>query len=134
MADTGIDFQKALNPQQYEVVVNGQGPCLVLAGAGSGKTRVLVYRLAYLLSLGVKQQNIMLVTFTNKAAREMITRSEVLLRQDLKKLWAGTFHHIGNIILRRQAKLLGYSADFSIIDRQDSQELVADCIEELGFH
>ena len=134
MPNTYIDYQKELNSQQYEVITQAKGPCLVLAGAGSGKTRVLVYRLAYLLASGVKQQNIMLVTFTNKAAKEMASRAEILLKQDLKKLWAGTFHHIGNVILRKEARFLGYSADFSIIDREDAKDLAADCIEELGFH
>ena len=128
-----IDYQKELNPQQYKVVTQAEGPCLVLAGAGSGKTRVLVYRLAYLVEKGINPENVMLVTFTNKAAREMINRAEVLLRKNLRKLWMGTFHHLGGIILRREAHLLGFSPNFTIMDREDSKDLIQDCIEELGF-
>ncbi len=129
-----INYQQDLNPQQYDVVVNADGPSLVLAGAGSGKTRVLIYRLAYILNKGISVKRIMLATFTNKAAREMIKRAEILLKQDLSSLWAGTFHHIGNLILRREAHWLGYSPNFSIIDREDAKDLMDDCIEELGFH
>ncbi|MBN2120597.1 MAG: ATP-dependent helicase [Candidatus Omnitrophica bacterium] len=130
---TLIDYKKELNPQQYEVVTKAEGPCLVLAGAGSGKTRVLIYRLAYLIEKGINPKNIMLVTFTNKASREMINRAEVLLKRSLTRLWMGTFHHIGNIILRKEAKTLGFSSNFTIIDREDAKDLVQDCIEDLGF-
>jgi len=128
-----IDYQKQLNPQQYEVVTQAEGPCLVLAGAGSGKTRVLIYRLAYLIEKGVNPKNIVLATFTNKAAREMINRAEVLLKMSLSRLWMGTFHHLGNIILRKEASVLGFSPNFTIIDREDAKDLIEDCIEELGF-
>ncbi|MFC1514842.1 ATP-dependent helicase [Candidatus Omnitrophota bacterium] len=130
---TSIDYKKELNPQQYEVVTQADGPSLVLAGAGSGKTRVLIYRLAFLIEQGVNPKNIMLVTFTNKASREMINRAEALLKQSLSRLWMGTFHHMGNSILRREAKTLGFSANFTIIDREDAKDLMQDCIEELGF-
>ncbi len=129
-----VDYQKDLNQGQHEVVTRADGPVLVLAGAGSGKTRVLVYRLAYLLDQGVSPRNIMLATFTNKAAREMTTRAEILLRKDLKSLWSGTFHHIGHMILRREAERIGLSQHFTIIDVEDACALIDDCIEELGFH
>ncbi|OQX85154.1 MAG: hypothetical protein B6D55_07860, partial [Candidatus Omnitrophica bacterium 4484_70.2] len=105
-----INYEKELNPQQLKVVKEADGPSLVLAGAGSGKTRVLIYRLAYLLEKGINPQNILLVTFTNKAAQEMIHRAEALLKLNLSSLWAGTFHHIGNIILRKEAEVLGYTS------------------------
>lgn len=127
-------WEENLNQQQLKVVKEGDGPSLVLAGAGSGKTRVLIHRLAYILSKGVPQNNIMLVTFTNKAAKEMINRAELLLKIKLNHLWAGTFHHVGNIILRREASILNYSPNFTIIDKDDAKDLIEDCIEELGFN
>ena len=128
-----INYEKELNPQQLKVVKEADGPSLVLAGAGSGKTRVLIYRLAYLLEKGINPQNILLVTFTNKAAQEMIHRAEALLKLNLSSLWAGTFHHIGNIILRKEAEVLGYTSGFTIIDKEDTKDLIQDCIEELNL-
>ena len=98
-----IDFEKDLNPEQYKVVTQSGGPSLVLAGAGSGNTRTLVYKVAYLLSKGIPPQNILLVTFTNKAARTMQDRIEMLLKAKPKNLWSGTFHHIGNRSLRKKS-------------------------------
>ncbi|OQX82138.1 MAG: hypothetical protein B6D56_00045 [Candidatus Omnitrophica bacterium 4484_70.1] len=126
-----INYEKELNPQQLKVVKEADGSCLVLAGAGSGKTRVLIYRLAYLLEKDINPQNIFLVTFTNKASQEMIHRAEALVRINLSSLWAGTFHHIGNIILRREADVLDYTSNFTIIDKEDAKDLIQDCIEEL---
>lgn len=128
-----VDYEKKLNHQQLKVVKEAEGPCLVLAGAGSGKTRVLVYRLAYLLEKGAPQNNVLLVTFTNKAAQEMIRRAETLLKINLSSLWAGTFHHIANIILRKEAPVLGYTSNFTIIDKEDASDYIDDCIEELGY-
>jgi DNA helicase-2/ATP-dependent DNA helicase PcrA len=130
---SAINYKENLNYQQLKVVEDTDGPCLVLAGAGSGKTRVLIYRLAYLLDKGIEPQNILLVTFTNKAAQEMIHRAERLLKSTLSGLWAGTFHHIGNLILRKEAQLLGYSSNFTIVDKEDSKNLIEDCMEELGL-
>lgn len=129
-----INYHKDLNPQQLKVVQEAEGPSLVLAGAGSGKTRVLIYRLAFLLEQGVSPKNILLATFTNKAATEMINRSEILLKSSLSNLWAGTFHHIGNVILRAEAKLIGYSPNFTIADKEDAKDLLDDCLEELGLY
>lgn len=130
---TSINYEKSLNEQQLKVVHNADGPCLVLAGAGSGKTRVLIYRLAYLLEKGINPKNILLVTFTNKAAGEMIHRAEMLLKSSLSGLWAGTFHHIGNVILRNESNLIGYSNNFTIVDKHDSLDLIDDCLQELGL-
>ncbi|MCK4463367.1 MAG: UvrD-helicase domain-containing protein, partial [Candidatus Omnitrophica bacterium] len=128
-----IDFEKDLNPEQYKVVTQFEGPSLVLAGAGSGKTRTLVYRVAYLLSKGIPPQNILLVTFTNKAARTMQDRIEMLLKAKPKNLWSGTFHHIGNRSLRLYAKALSYKSDFGILDEGDAMDLIKVCIKNLNL-
>ncbi|MBU1131027.1 ATP-dependent helicase [Patescibacteria group bacterium] len=128
-----VDYQSELNDEQYKVVTQAEGPCLVLAGAGSGKTRTIVYRVAYLIERGVKPENILLVTFTNKAAKEMLTRVASLLGRYPEKLWGGTFHHIGNRILRKYAKQLGYQSNFSILDEEDSRDLIKVCIKEEGI-
>ena len=130
---SNINYTDTLNSQQLKVVTEADGPSLVLAGAGSGKTRVLIHRLAYLLENGAAPSSILLVTFTNKAAAEMIHRAEVLMKSSLTGLWAGTFHHIGNITLRKEAQRLNYSPNFTIVDRSDAQDLIDDCIEELGY-
>jgi len=130
---TIIKYEENLNPQQLKVVYEANGPSLVLAGAGSGKTRVLTYRLAYLHEKGNDVKNILLVTFTNKAAHEMTSRAERLLKMSLGRLWSGTFHHIGNIILRKESEILGYSPNFSIVDREDAKDIIDDCIEEAGL-
>ncbi len=129
-----IDYLKGLNPQQKKVITGANGPALVLAGAGSGKTRVLIHRLAYLLYQGINPKNILLATFTNRAAAEMAHRAEALINSSLKGLWSGTFHHIGNLILRREAKYLGYSSNFSIADVEDAKSLLDDCLQTLGYN
>src|SRR5262249_6710116 len=123
-----IDYAGELNEQQHAAVTAAPGPALVIAGAGSGKTRTLTYRVAYLLEQGIPPERILLLTFTNKAAREMMRRVTDLLGQELHDLWGGTFHSIGNRILRRHAELLGYQRDFSIMDRDDTKHLITACI------
>src|SRR5438876_12275921 len=118
-----IDYAKDLNPQQYAAVTASPGPSLVIAGAGSGKTRTLIYRVAYLLEQGIPPERILLLTFTNKAAREMMRRVTDLLGQELASLWGGTFHAIGNRILRQHAERAGFERDFSILDRQNAKQL-----------
>ena len=125
-----IDFKSELNAEQLQVVENAYGPTLVLAGAGSGKTRTITYRVAYLLQKGVQPSNILLVTFTNKAAREMILRLEHLLGSTSGGLWAGTFHSIANRLLRLYAPLLGFHSNFTILDSDDSTSLIKVCIKE----
>jgi len=134
LQDLKIAYQEELNKEQLDAVLNGDGPCLVLAGAGSGKTRTLVYRVAFLIEKGVNPKNILLVTFTNKAAKEMLSRVEQLLTYNPKGLWGGTFHHIGNMILRRYAKVLGYSNKFAILDKEDSKTLVKAVMGELNIN
>src|SRR5437870_9591833 len=114
-----IDYARELNEQQYAAVTALPNPALVIAGAGSGKTRTLTYRVAFLLEQGIQPDRILLLTFTNKAAREMMRRVNDVLGSDLSSLWGGTFHSIGNRILRKHADRLGYKPDFTILDRQD---------------
>ncbi len=125
-----IDYAGELNAQQFEAATAPPGPALVIAGAGSGKTRTLIYRVAYLLEQGIPPERLLLLTFTNKAAREMMRRTGELLGGDLSGLWGGTFHSIGNRILRREAERLGYRRDFTILDREDAKELVQACMDE----
>lgn len=125
-----IDYAGELNEQQFAAVTAPPGPSLVIAGAGSGKTRTLTYRVAYLLEQGIPPDRILLLTFTNKAAKEMMRRVADLLGHELNSLWGGTFHSIGTRVLRQNAPLLGYQRDFSILDREDSKHLLSTCIAE----
>ena len=125
-----IDYARELNEQQHAAVTAPPGPSLVIAGAGSGKTRTLIYRVAYLLEQGIPPERILLLTFTNKAAKEMMRRVADLLGQELASLWGGTFHSIGNRILRQHAPLLGYQRDFTIMDREDAKHLISTCVAE----
>jgi len=125
-----IDYTRELNEQQCAAVTAPPGPALVIAGAGSGKTRTLTYRVAYLLEQGIPPDRILLLTFTNKAAGEMMRRVTDLLGQELASLWGGTFHSIGNRILRQNAPLLGYHRDFTIMDRDDAKHLISTCVAE----
>ncbi len=128
-----IDYAKELNAQQLAAVQAPPGPALVIAGAGSGKTRTLTYRVAYLLESGVAPENILLLTFTNKAAREMLERVENLLPERTTGLWGGTFHSIGNRLLRRHASEAGFAPGFSIMDREDQQALLTPAIAAAGI-
>src|SRR5664279_5630636 len=114
--DLQIDYQRELNAQQYAAVTAPPGPSLVIAGAGSGKTRTLIYRVAYLLEQGIPPERILMMTFTNKAAKEMMRRTGELLHQDPPPIWGGTFHSIGGRILRLHAGLLGYERNFTILE------------------
>ncbi len=127
-----LNYDKELNQEQLEVVTHPDGPMLVLAGAGTGKTRTVTYRVAHLINTGISPANILLLTFTNKAAREMMRRVELLIGRNIQELFGGTFHHIGNIILRKHCQVLGYNQGFSILDREDSKELLDICISETG--
>jgi DNA helicase-2/ATP-dependent DNA helicase PcrA len=128
-----INFTKELNEEQLNVVFHGNGPCLVLAGAGSGKTRTITYRVAYLLEQGVKPEQILLVTFTNKAAHEMIERVEKLTDGKIFLPWAGTFHHIAYRVLKQYAPLLNYKNSFSILDTDDSHAILKLCLKDVGI-
>jgi len=126
-----IDYEKALNPEQQAAVLAPDGPLFVLAAAGTGKTRTLVYRVAYLVEKGTDPRQILLLTFTNRAAREMLERAQGLVGLSVGGLWGGTFHHMANRILRRQAHRLGYGLDFTILDQDDSCTLIRACLESL---
>ncbi len=140
-----IHCETELNPEQFSVVEHGDGPCLVLAGAGSGKTRTITYRVVYLLEKGIAPENILLVTFTNKAAAEMKARIAKLINRrgevsspSLSKgggtpplQWSGTFHHIAYRILKTYAPLLGYQNNFSVLDSDDSESILKLCIKEV---
>jgi len=131
----GKDFLSDLNEAQHKAVVNKDGPSLVIAGAGSGKTRVLTYRIAYLLSQGIPPDNILALTFTNKAAREMKERIGKLVGPDLAgQLWMGTFHSIFARILRSEGSHMGYPSSFTIYDSSDSRSLIKKIIKELNLN
>jgi ATP-dependent DNA helicase UvrD/PcrA len=128
-----VDYAAELNEQQLAAVTAPPGPLLVIAGAGSGKTRTLTYRVAYLLENGIDPRNVLLLTFTNKAAREMLNRVANLLPVDASGLWGGTFHSVGNRILRRHGSALGYSSGFTIMDREDQKDLIDTVVAGAGI-
>ena len=128
-----IDYAQALNPQQCEAVTAPPGPALVIAGAGTGKTRTLTYRVAYLLENGVRAPQILLLTFTNKAAREMLDRVANLLPDPSSGIWGGTFHSIGHRILRRYPIDAGFRAGFTIMDREDQEDLLKTVLGASGI-
>ena len=126
-----IDFKNSLNDEQYAAVTAPDGPVLVIAAAGTGKTRTLTYRVAWLVERGVDAREILLLTFTNRAAREMLDRARSLVGESVGGLWGGTFHHMANRILRIHAEALGYKSDYTILDQDDAKSLVRTCANEL---
>jgi DNA helicase II / ATP-dependent DNA helicase PcrA len=127
-------YRNELNEEQFRVVTSKPCATLVVAGAGTGKTRTITYRVAYLLEQGVSPQRILLATFTNRAAREMLKRVESLTgSQNVHRIWGGTFHRIANLILRKHAVSLGYSSNYSILDSEDAKEFINVCIDECGI-
>ena len=128
------DFLNELNESQRAAVVYTDGPSLVVAGAGSGKTRVLTYKIAYLLRLGLPPYSILALTFTNKAAREMKERIAAITDEHTaRRLWMGTFHSIFARILRKEADRLGYPSHFTIYDAADSKSLLKSILKEMGL-
>ena len=123
------DFSKLLNPEQCAAATAGGGPLLVLAAAGTGKTRTLVHRVAYLIESGVPADRILLLTFTNRAAREMLERAQLLSGDAVASIWSGTFHSICARFLRRWGGSLGYQPGFSILDEDDQKKLIGDIIK-----
>ena len=125
-----MNLLEGLNDKQYEAVVNTEGPCLVIAGAGSGKTKVLTHKIAYLMGeIGVKPWDILAITFTNKAANEMKTRVENLVGDAAKDMWIGTFHSICVRILRKQIDRIGFDTSFIIFDTSDQKTLIKQIIK-----
>ncbi|MGH2399402.1 MAG: ATP-dependent helicase, partial [bacterium] len=127
------DLLNDLNPPQREAVTHAGGPLLILAGAGSGKTRVLAYRVAYLLREGVAPSAILAVTFTNKAANEMRARVDRLVGPVARSVWIGTFHHICGRILRRHGDRIGIGKNFLIYDDDDQRSVMREVIKTLGL-
>ncbi|MBV9067470.1 MAG: ATP-dependent helicase [Acidobacteria bacterium] len=128
-----VRYEDELNQEQLDVVMAGEGPMLVIAGAGSGKTRALTYRVSRLIEDGVDPSDILLLTFTNKAAKEMLSRVEQLVTIDTRRMWGGTFHSIGNRLLRQHADTIGYRSTFTILDAEDAKEMMESAISSLGI-
>ncbi len=129
-----MDYLENLNPSQHAGVINTEGPTMLIAGAGSGKTRVLTYRIAHLIkSKGVDPFSIMSLTFTNKAAKEMRDRVEKVVGSDARNLWMGTFHSVFARLLRSEAGHLGYPSNFTIYDTDDSKTLLKSIVKEMGL-
>ncbi len=129
-----IDFRNSLNDEQFAAVTGPNGILFILAAAGTGKTRTLVYRVAYVIEKGIDPGRILLLTFTNRAAREMLERAERLAGTHIGDIWGGTFHHMANRILRRHADMVGYSHDYTILDGDDSRSIIGKCLTDLKFN
>ena len=128
-----MEYLNELNPEQKEAVLHIDGPMMVIAGAGSGKTRVLTYRIAHLIRSGIDPFNILSLTFTNKAAREMKERiATVVGENEARNIWMGTFHSVFARILRMESERINYPRNFTIYDTQDSKSLIKDVIK--GFN
>ena len=128
---SGIDYEGDLNAEQRAVVVAGEGPILVIAGAGTGKTRALTYRVAHLIDQGVPPGRILLLTFTNRASSEMLSRVRGLVGGRARAVWGGTFHSVGRRVLGEFAERLGYPQSFGILDREDAQSLMKQCVADV---
>ena len=127
-------YRNELNDEQFRVVTAPPKASLVVAGAGTGKTRTITYRVAYLIEQGISPQKILLATFTNRAAREMLRRVENLTgSQNVHKIWGGTFHRIANLILRRHAVSIGFDSNYSILDAEDARDFISVCVDEAGI-
>ncbi|MDE3034869.1 MAG: ATP-dependent helicase, partial [Nitrospirota bacterium] len=133
-AKLSLDYAAALNPQQLAAVTAGDGPSLVIAGAGSGKTRALVYRVAYLIDKGVDPAAILLLTFTRKSAQEMLQRAGVLIGARSERVQGGTFHSVANLLLRRYGRPIGLEPGFTILDRGDAEDLINLLRAQMGMN
>jgi DNA helicase-2/ATP-dependent DNA helicase PcrA len=131
---SGIDYRKELNDAQYAAATTVEGPCLVIAGAGTGKTRTLVYRVARLIDIGVDPRTILLLTFTRRAAEEMLRRASLLIDNRCDKVSGGTFHSFANTVLRHYGRKIELEPSFSIMDRPDSEDLIQMIRTELGLN
>jgi len=129
-----LDYQAELNESQYQVVTRFTGPLLVVAGAGSGKTRTLTYRVARMVESGIAPESILLLTFTRKAAQEMLRRAAALLDARCERVAGGTFHSFANLLLRRYAQALGFRSGFTILDQSDAEDVISLLREQLGFN
>src|SRR6476646_2208435 len=130
---TPRDFAAELNPQQAAAATHGDGPLLIIAGAGTGKTRTLVYRVAHLIERGVSADRILLLTFTRRAAQEMLARAERLVGGNSRRVHGGTFHATSHRLLRRYGQAAGLPKDFTIMDQGDSEDLMQLSRAQLGY-
>src|SRR3954470_7253109 len=128
-----VDYERDLSDEQRAVALCEPRPTLAIAGAGSGKTRALTYRVAHLIETGTAPERVLLLTFTNKAAREMMARVGQLCRIETRRMWGGTFHHVAHGLLREHAPRLGYSERFGLLDREDGKEVMASATADLGY-
>ena len=119
-----VNYKSELNEAQYAAVSSVNGPHLVIAGAGTGKTRTIVYRVSYLVELGVKPESILLLTFTRKASQEMLRRAAILLDSRCERVAGGTFHSFANTVLRKHCRLLGYDTNYTILDQTDAEDVM----------
>ena len=126
-------WSKALNEQQLKAVTHGQGPLLIIAGAGTGKTRTLAYRVAWLVQQGVSAERILLLTFTRRAAQEMLSRAHSLSRQSTHQVWGGTFHAVANRLLRTYGRAVGLEPSFTVVDESDAADLFGHIRTQLGY-
>src|SRR5215218_92182 len=127
-------YRSELNDEQFRVVTAPPKASLVVAGAGSGKTRAITYRVAYLIEQGISPQRILLATFTNRAAKEMLRRVEGLTgSQNVHRVWGGTFHRIANMILRRHAVSIGFNQNYSILDSEDARDMINVCVDNAAI-
>jgi DNA helicase-2/ATP-dependent DNA helicase PcrA len=129
-----IRYENELNPAQLEAVTMVNGPILVIAGAGTGKTRTLTYRVARLIELGVKPESVLLLTFTRKAAQEMLRRAALLIDARCEEVAGGTFHAFANLTLRKFARLLKFDPSFTILDESDAEDVVNLLRTQYGFN
>jgi len=126
-----LQLTEELNPEQADAAAAIYGPLLIIAGAGSGKTRMITYRIAYMLEQGIPQSEILALTFTNKAAEEMAERIQLVTGRPLKKLTASTFHAFGLSVLKKHGTLLGYAPHFTVYDQQDQMSMLKAVLSEL---
>ena len=131
---SGLDYRNELNDAQYQAATTVQGPLLIIAGAGTGKTRTLVYRVAHLIDIGVDPRSILLLTFTRRAAEEMLRRASLLIDNRCSQVAGGTFHSFANLVLRQFGRRSGLSPSFTIMDRSDSEDAIQLLRTELGLN
>ena len=129
-----LDYRKELNEAQYQAATTVEGPLLIVAGAGTGKTRTLVYRVAHLIDIGVDPRSILLLTFTRRAAEEMLRRASVLIDNRCSQVAGGTFHSFANLVLREFGRRIDLLPSFTIMDRPDSEDAIQVIRTEMGLN
>ena len=129
-----LDYRKELNEAQFQAATMVQGPLLIVAGAGTGKTRTLVYRVAHLIDIGVDPRSILLMTFTRRAAEEMLRRASLLIDNRCSQVAGGTFHSFGNLVLRQYGRRIDLAPSFTIMDRSDSEDAIQLLRAEMGLN